>query len=179
MTDRKRETGSVLRVPLGRGRYGFGRLLKGPMVEFFDVLQLGSAAAPTFNEIVGAPVLFRVSVMNAAVNRWKEMGVLPLTPEEQAAVHRFGKQDSISGKLTIFWTNFTGEFGEVPATLEQCLELETAAVWTASHIQERLHEHFEGRSSSMVQSLAPRDPAEWRLHRFRWLEEDTNGDLQR
>lgn len=161
MTARNREPGSVLRIPLGHGRFGYGRLLKGPLVEFFDLQSIGRSRVPDVEEIIRSPGLFRINVMNLAVNRWKLLGVVPLSDEERGEVYRFFKQDSISGALSIYWSGpEEASYGEIRATLEGIQDLERLSVWSDHHVKDRLRDHFDGRPC--VWGRPPQDPAEWR-----------------
>jgi hypothetical protein len=51
---------------------------------------------------------------------------------ERAKVEQRAKKDPISGECSIYWTDaVSGNFGEIPASLEECEYLEVAAVWDA------------------------------------------------
>jgi hypothetical protein len=47
----------------------------------------------------------------------------------------------------------SGNFGEIPASLEECEYLEVAAVWDGHHVEDRLRDHFDGRPSEWVESM--------------------------
>ena len=158
MANRKYEQGTVLSVPLGADRVGFCRLLRSAFVEFFDVSRPGPDGID-LDELSRTPIAFRIPVMNAAVNnrRWKVVGRLPLSPEEEREIYRCFKQDSISGALTVFWVDPVSEAEhEEPASIEECAGLEAAAVWSANHVEDRLRDHFDGRPNAWVESLRPR-----------------------
>jgi hypothetical protein len=40
-----------------------------------------------------------------------------------------------------------------PSKKEDCIGLERAAVWEASHVEDRILDHFEGRENKWVKSL--------------------------
>lgn len=169
MTELKREPGSVLRIPLNDGRHGFGRLLKGPLVEFFDVRQGEDDPTPAAGEVVQAPVLFRVWVMNAVANGWKLLGMVPLSHEEQEEIHRFAKQDAITGALSIYWSDpRTGSHGQAPATLSECQDLELAGVWSAPRVVDRLRAHLDGRAAEISETWKPMEPDEFVRQRAPW-----------
>jgi hypothetical protein len=67
----------------------------------------------------------------------------------------FFKRDSISGKLSIY-TERGGKSFEKDATLEECKQLECAAVWSANHIIDRLNDHFSGKPNKWVESMKPK-----------------------
>ncbi len=82
--------------------------------------------------------------------RWLKVGVAPIRRDLSKAVRRY-KQDAISGKL---FTMVNGD--EVPATRAQCKKLECAAVWSPEHVEDRLRDHFAGRSNVWLESLRPK-----------------------
>jgi hypothetical protein len=63
-------------------------------------------------------------------------------------VPRF-KKDPINGKLTIYINE-----AEFPAEIEECSDLEPAAVWDAEHVEDRLRDHCENQKNIWVKSLA-------------------------
>jgi hypothetical protein len=95
--------------------------------------------------------------MNHAVTRgrWQVIGSVPLSQEERSVPIRFFKQDALTGDLTIYWEGpEPGEVHEVPATREECMGLERAAVWEPEHVEDRLRDHFAGRPNKWLESLA-------------------------
>lgn len=142
----RRRLGDVVAIPLDDASYGFGRVLAEPLIAFYD---LRSGEIPSLDTIVAAPIAFRVCVMNSAVTggTWPVLGNAPLS-EELLVAPKFRKRDPISGKITIYC-----EGTETPATKEQCAGLECAAVWSLSHIVDRLRAHFAGVPNKWVRSL--------------------------
>ena len=138
----------MVEIPLGEGRRGFGRDL-GLEVEFYD-RQGTDGEAVDFTELEGTPVAFRVWVMDSAFkpsSPWRSIGKLPLRKGESPN-SRFAKQDALTGALSIYWDGH-----EEPATLDDCAGLEIAAVWSANHIEDRLRDHFAGKTSKWVTSM--------------------------
>jgi hypothetical protein len=141
----------VVEIPLGEGRRGFARDL-GLEVEFYD--RQGKDGEPVeITELEGTPVAFRVSVMDSAFkpsSAWRSIGKLPLR-EGESPNSRFAKQDALTGALSIYWEDTSaGTWHEEPATLDECAGLETAAVWSANHIEDRLRDHFAGEPNKWV-----------------------------
>ena len=157
---RRREPGRVLRIPLGDGYVGWGRQLRGVQVEFyarFDVVE--GADNVTLREVVGGERAFALSVMDSAFRAssgWELLDVVPLSRDEEAETYRFFKQDSVSGALSIYWVAPDGSWGEDEAAAEQCADLERAAVWSPSHVEDRLRDHRAGRPNKWTESLAPK-----------------------
>lgn len=152
----QRVEGSVVNIDLGDGNRTYARVLREPLIEFFD---LNTPNDLEIEKILEAPVLFRINVMNEAVEsgRWPIVGSSPLSPQEASRVEYFCKQDSISGNLSIYWEDATsGVSHERPATFEECTALEPVAVWDANHVEDRLRDHFRGVPNKWVESLRPR-----------------------
>ena len=64
---------------------------------------------------------------------------------------RFFKRDSISGKFSIY----EGGGIETPATYDEVVDLECAAVWDPEHVESRLDDHYAGVENLWVKSLSP------------------------
>lgn len=146
-TKQRRREGDVVKIQLKNG-WAFGRILREPLIAFYD---FKTNEIPRITEIVKHPVAFKIWVMNYAVTDgdWPVIGRIPLTPELQVRPPFF-KQDPISKQLSI---TFTGGGDEQSAILEQCQNLECAAVWEPEHVVERLEDYFEGRPNFWVERL--------------------------
>lgn len=145
----------MVEIPLGEGRRGFARDL-GLEVEFYDRLAVDGEVVDVAG-LEATPVAFRVWVMDRAFkpsSTWRSIGKLPLR-EDGSAPSRFVKQDALTGALSIYWEDArAGTEHEEPATLDECAGLETAAVWSANHVEDRLRDHFAGKPNTWVASLA-------------------------
>jgi hypothetical protein len=146
----RRNPGDVIAIPLGDGTFGFGRVLREPLIAFYD---LRSSNLLRLEEILCAPVFLTLLVMNYPITSgsWPVIGNAPL-PNELLKEPLFFKKDPITGALTVY-RDSTGE--EVPATREECKELECAAVWEPHHIADRLQDHFANRTNKWVESMRP------------------------
>ena len=152
---RARTPGRVVRIDLGDGRCAYGRRLNGPSVEFYDRVDAYGESVDLL-DLVASRVAFTVWVMDAAFRRggWELLDVVPLSESERAKVEHRAKKDPITGECSIYWTDaVSGNFGEVPASLEECEYLEVAAVWDAHHVEDRLRDHFDGRPNEWVESM--------------------------
>jgi hypothetical protein len=146
----RRKVGDVLRIPLGSGEYGFGRVLRSVLYAFYDAK---SPPDLSIDEIIGRPILFKVCVMDYAVKKgvWEVIGNAPLT-EDLLIEPWFFKKDPISRVLTLY-RDSTAE--EIPANRSECEKLECAAVWDPEHVADRLRDHFAGRPNKWVLSMRP------------------------
>lgn len=140
------EVGSILEIPLSNGRTAYGRVLTNPLMAFYDI-QSETPLSPT--EILKSPVAFMIWVMNSAVasGRWRVVGHAPLEQALETSPWFF-KQDAISRALSLY-----REGVERPATIEECLGLERAAVWSAEHVESRLEDHFAGQPNKWVEGM--------------------------
>lgn len=142
--------GSIIAIPLPDGMYGYGILLRNPMVAFFDYF---SDRIVDTKSIQTQSIAFTIAVMNQPVKDgdWPIIGRAPLT-NELMQEPLFYKRDRFTGKLTIY-RDSTGE--EFPATKEQCVGLECAAVWSANHVTDRLMDHHKGLQNKWVNGMLP------------------------
>lgn len=151
MKRQRRREGDFLAIDLGDGTLAFGRVLKEPLVAFYD-LRIRNGEMPELQEILARPILWRIWVMNHAITkgRWKVLGHMPL---EESLKHEptFFKQDPISGEVTLYRSQT-----EYPSSAEECAQLERAAVWEPEHAEDRLRDHFNGRPNKWVESLRVR-----------------------
>lgn len=149
-----RAPGRVVRIDLGDGRCAYGRQLTGVIVEFYD--RVGAAGEVVdLLELVVAPVVFRIWVMDSAFRRgnWELLDVVTLDQDEATRIHYFAKQD-IRGRISVHWSNpVAGSSGERAASFEECRDMEIAAVWSREHVEDRLRDHFDGRPNKWVESL--------------------------
>jgi len=144
----KRKPGDVLRIDLGEGESGFGRVLPGTIAFY----QAKSPPILSVEEIVNRPILFKIWVMDYAISNgiWPVIGHVPLT-KELLVESRFFKRDAITESLTIY-RDSTGE--EIPASKQECEGLECAAVWDPEHVVDRLRDHFAGRPNKWLESVS-------------------------
>ncbi len=147
----KRRVGDIFKIDLGDGSWAYGRVLKEPLVAIYD---LKTSKEVPLQTIISSPVAFKVWVMNSAITKgiWPVIGNAPLTPDLEVQPPFF-KRDPLSGALSI---TYVGGGDEIPASLEDCANLENAAVWSAEHIVDRLNDHFAGRPNKWVELLKPR-----------------------
>lgn len=140
--------GDIFEIDMKDGSYCYGRVLLN-LYGFYD-LQVNHR--PQFEEIVNHPMIFKIWVMDYAIERgvWKVIGNFCLT-QELTVAPRFFKKDALSGKLSI---TFDGS-QEIPATLDECKELECAAVWDPAHVEDRLRDHFKGRRNIWYEDMRP------------------------
>ena len=141
-----RVVGAFLKIPLGDGEYGYGRILEEALFAFYDI----KASQPvSLMEVESKPILFKIWVMRNSVGsgRWEIVGNKPLEENLKGQPHFF-KIDPISKAISIYHRS-----QERPATVEECEGLECAAVWSAVHVEDRLRDHFLGRPNKWVEIM--------------------------
>ncbi len=145
----RRTPGAIVEIPLSDTTKGYALTLEEPLFALYD-LQVPRTASPPLTEIISAPILTRIWVMNHAVTRgrWATVGKVTV-PKNLQDAPKFFKQDAINGELSLY---SKGE--ETPASIEECQGLESAAVWDPTHVEERLRDHFLGVPNKWVMSLA-------------------------
>lgn len=138
--------GDIFSIDLGDDIFCFGRILNNPLMAFYDCK---SKEMKSLDLIINSPIIFKVWVMNYAITsgRWKIIGNLPVN-SDLLANPKFFKQDNITRKLSIY---HDGE--EIPATFEDCLGLECAAVWDPEHVEDRLRDYFRKIPNKWVESM--------------------------
>lgn len=145
--------GDILLIDLEDKTYAFGRILKEPKICFYDLLLKEGQACPPASEIIKHKVLFKLAVMRYAVTqgRWKVVeNVGPDSFLNQWKQDQY-TYDDVSEKLYIW----KADASRVPATWDECKDLECAAVWEPEHVEERLRDHFAERPCEIVESLKP------------------------
>jgi hypothetical protein len=131
--------GTFVRIGLGDGSFGYGRLLEAPYAAFYDHRTL--EPSDDLDAIASKPVLFRQAVR---LKDWEPIGSRPLEGAVAEPVVRFMQDVADFRKCTIYDT--AGHTRA--ATPEECVGLERAAVWDTHHIEQRLLDTFMGRPNS-------------------------------
>ncbi|RYD84146.1 MAG: hypothetical protein EOP84_06330 [Verrucomicrobiaceae bacterium] len=141
------EIGNVFEVALPGPGFAYGMVIDSPLAAFFD---FRFAQRPSIADILSHPVAFRIWVMRSCFGKtgWPVIGSTSV-PDALTKTPDFYKFDCISRSFSLY----RGQLEE-PATREQCLGLERAAVWSAAHVESRLNDHFAGRPNQWVQTLS-------------------------
>jgi hypothetical protein len=138
--------GDVVKIDLGNGSFGYGRVLPEPLMAFYDLQSHDPVSAP---EVVKSPILFSIWVMYHAIKseKWEVIGNVPL--EDQLKIKpRFFSQDILSKKFSIYDNG-----KDIPATRDECIGLECAAAWDGEHVEDRLRDHFAGVPNIWLESV--------------------------
>jgi hypothetical protein len=143
-----------VKIPLSGGKVAYGLVLREPIIAFFDQ-EFDEGDVPLPEALLRTPVAFRLMVMNHAITqgRWPVVARTNI-PSDLGMPPPFCKQDEITGRLSIYHEiESLAPHYERHATLEECRGLETAAVWDPEHVEDRIQDHFAGRSNIWVDQL--------------------------
>lgn len=124
----------------------FGLVLDDPLVASFDLVS-SAAHHPPLDEIVRAPLLFRIWVMHRALRDWHLIGNVSPPPTERAQLW-FAKHDTITGEWTL-----TDGAQERPSSGDESRRLEPAAVWSGNHVIDRLRDALAGRPNKWLEGM--------------------------
>jgi hypothetical protein len=150
MKKQRRIPGSILEIQLEDQSLAYAQVLK-TGVAFFDLNAKDSLT--DLHVILEKPVLFIIEIYDHIITkgRWKIVGTLPIRPDlikpplqfiqDQLAPDKFELYDPISGDI-------------YPATRDECIGLECAAVWEAEHVEGRLIDHYNNRENIWVKMLS-------------------------
>ena len=136
----KINTGDVLRVLLPDGRHTYVQISTSPLAIFYDY---AAHNAVELTSIPLLPIAFKIFVDHDVPRSedWSKLGNVPMSKEALRIPYMY-KQDIINGKLSIYHTDYEDTNFEHPATLSEVKNLECAAVWNKSSIEERLIDYF-------------------------------------
>jgi hypothetical protein len=149
------KVGDVVKIDLGNGTFGYGRILPKGLMAFYG---LQSTEPMDASEVIKSDVLFTVGVMYRAIKseHWDIIGNIALE-ESLKKEPNFFVYDLISKELFIYHPD--GRM--TPATHEECIGLEWASGWDDFHIEDRLRDHFDGKPNKWVEDA--KLPEKWMI----------------
>jgi len=145
----QRTVGAIVKIPLEKRFYGYGRILEGTSFAFYDLHS--KEKINDLSKIISSPILFIISVNNYAVTdgRWAKIGKLPLEKKFGVLPPRY-TQDLLSpDKFKIIYSDGTVK----DATQKECSGLERFAVWQPQQVEERLSDYFAGRKNRHLKQM--------------------------
>jgi hypothetical protein len=147
----QRTIGAIVKVPIDDKYHTYARILDKAGYAFYDLRT--DEDIKDLRQIVSSPILFIIAVYDDVITRgkWLKVGKLPLEDELKSLPMEF-IQDEIEPEKFFLYNADTGEI--IPADKKQCIGLERAAVWEAEHVEDRLRDHFSGKSNKWVESLS-------------------------
>ena len=150
MKKQRRIPGSILEIQLEDKSLSYAQVLK-MGVAFFDLNAKDSLT--DLNIIPEKPVLFIIEIYDHIITkgRWKIVGNLPIRPDLINPPLKFIQHQLNPDKFELY-DPISGD--SYPATRDECIGLERAAVWEAEHVEERLIDHYNNRENIWVKMLS-------------------------
>jgi hypothetical protein len=142
-----------VRISLDSENFAYAQMLNAPEYAFFDARDLGGSTA---QHVAIRPVIFRLWVMRTAhgSGRWQKVGDAPIQAMLERPALRFN-QDPVDPRVIVLTED---GFSGPRVTVKECQGYERAAVWDASHVEDRLRDYFAGTSNKWVELMRPRVP---------------------
>ncbi len=139
--------GAIVKIPLENGYHSYGRILK-VQVAFYDIYTKKDMLV---DDVVKQNVLFVTNVYKYTITKgyWQKTGKkLPIEEELLNPPPKY-TQDALNPQ----YYELVYRDKLVPTTKEKCQGLELWAVWTPKEIEERLNDHFKGRTNPFVERM--------------------------
>lgn len=143
--------GGVVEIPIDDKRCAFGVLLKRPEVEVKRWISSPSQEVPN---IVELEELFRVSVYSDVVlsGHWQKVGKIELSRSQKQERYGF-VQDSISGELFLYHSDFAEQNYMRPCSISDVAGLERVAVYEADHVATRVSSEMNGDDNPLDEGV--------------------------
>jgi hypothetical protein len=141
---KKRIVGDVLKILLGDGTHVYACVLPDASYAFYDSRGTEEMAVEL---IANRPILFIVAVMDYAIKegRWPVVGHISFD-DEPVLPPKFIQDPVDKARFSLY------ENGVIkPATRQECIGLERAAVWEPEHVEDRLRNYYAGRKNEVLE----------------------------
>ncbi|NOI17852.1 hypothetical protein F0223_06355 [Vibrio coralliilyticus] len=141
------EIGKVVEIKLSNSQYCYAMVIREPLVAFSE--QFFEEPQSDFDTMFDHSI-FCLWVMKYALGRkgWPKVGKVKSHPVFYQK-HPFYKFDNTAKTFSIY-----SDGKETPATREECLDLESAAVWDKHHVEDRLLAKSKGEACIWSASLS-------------------------
>ncbi|TLP68870.1 hypothetical protein FEE96_00855 [Parasedimentitalea maritima] len=152
-TKRQRwQAGALVEIPLGENCWAYGQLGEEYVVAVFEGC---FSVPPSIEDIIHLPILFKSFVYQDVISKgyWLKIGRVEPRSDVLHEEYRF-MQDTITGALSLYHSEFEDQNWKQPALLSECLGLECVAVWEAGHVEDRIIATRDGRKCKWASSLA-------------------------
>jgi hypothetical protein len=144
MKAQKRRVGDIVKIPLGDDTHTYARVLPEASFAFYDSRGTDEME---IDRIVDLPILFFAAVLHRAIKsrRWAVVGHISRDDGLRAPA-QFIQDPLNKNSFSIY------EDGQIrPATRQECLGLERAAVWSPERLEGRLRDHYAGRKNEQFE----------------------------
>ncbi|CAM4121212.1 Immunity protein 26 [Pedobacter westerhofensis] len=149
MIKQNRVIGDFLEIKLPNGKLAYARVLDKASVAIYNVI---NKKALDISEVMKHDMLFTVAVYKDVIvdGRWRKIGNRPLEEGLKKLPMKF-IQDELSPDFFELYNPNNGDI--IPAKKEDCIGLERASVWEAENVEERIVDHFNGKSNIWVEKM--------------------------
>lgn len=149
---KKDQIGNIIRIRIEEDAYGFGRVVEGGFIEFYDVKLSASQAQELDNRLSDARVLFTLSVHKS----WKKNDNWEVVGNNPNLISGIPYQfmQNLANPQDIQLIDPSGN--PHPATYEEVQGVERLAVWEDNHVEDRLRDHFAGKPNAWAEHLKPK-----------------------
>ena len=158
----RRTPGSILRIDLEDGYYCYAQILD-EGVAFFDI-HTKEKKLKDLNILLNTPVLFIIGVYTDVISQgiFLKVGKLPIRDDLKNQPMNYIEDILATDKNRRFelYNPSTGE--TTPCTQDQAWGLERCAVWNYNHIEDRLRDHYAGRTCKWLHDFWRNPQVEYR-----------------
>lgn len=128
--------------------YVFGRIIEDYIFVFFDFQS--SKEDIDLDMLLEKNILFSIHVGWAAITskRWKVLAIKSLEEKFRIATPFFVQE---MGNDDLCWIDYNGKRNQV--TKSECFGLERLATWNAIHVEQRIRDHYDGKSNMYLLGL--------------------------
>jgi hypothetical protein len=149
MKRQKITVGAILEISIYNEYYTYAQILPNSSIGFIDCKF--NKPLTDFSILEQLPVLFILAVYNSAINqgRWLKVGKIPLKID--FLPFKFIQDMHHPNNFELYNPN-TGDI--TPASRDECIGLECAAVWEPEHVESRIRDYNNGVPNIWVKQLA-------------------------
>ncbi len=150
MKRQKVTIGAILEINIEDQYYTYAQILEKGNCAFFDFRT--HEKIDDFSVLEKSSILFIVAIYKDIITQghWIKVGKLPIRKSLEILPMKF-IQDTLQPNIFEFYNPNTGEI--TPAKKKEIVNLERAAVWEASHVEERIRDHYNGVPNIWVEQL--------------------------
>ena len=143
--------GDILEIPVCDNKFSYCQVGPSPLFIFYGGL---FSEWPGIESLFAQHILFKLWVYKEALKnkRWKKICSADIS-EEHLESPDMRKQDIISGRLSIYNNKLSETNFERRANFSEVKDLEAAAVWEMSHVEDRIRDFYLGRSNKWEDDL--------------------------
>ncbi len=149
MKKQKITIGAILEIKI-ENNYYYAQILGKSACVFFDFFS--DKQIKDFSILRDKPILFIIAVYNDIITNghWLKVGNLEIREELKVLPMQFIQDTLKPDKYELYNPN-NGEIS--PASKQECIGLECAAVWEAKHVEERILDFYAKRPNIWVEKM--------------------------